>query len=497
MKNFKQTYPIVLIVLIFLLQTSCKHQKENAPEETPKSPNILMISIDDLNGWLGCLDGHPNAKTPNIDRLAASGVLFSNAHCQAPLCGPSRTSLMTGLRPTTTGVYGHIQDNDIRKDNPRTKDVTFLPEYFKNEGYHTMGIGKIFHIHAPDSVFNESGGRYPGFGPKPAKEFVWDGRPGKDGKRRTNTDWGAFPENDSLMPDVASTNWAIERLNRDYDKPFFMAVGFLRPHVPWYVPQKWFDLHPIDSIQTPPYKSDDWNDIPSIVKQIDELTMMPTTEWAIENGEWKNIIQAYLACISFVDHYVGEILKTLEKSKYADNTIVVLWSDHGYRIGEKGTFAKHCLWDEGTSSVLMFSGPGIESNVVTNKPAELLSIYPTLVELSGLPKNSKNEGISLVPVLKNEQTDILNYALSTHGFNNHSIRTEQYRYIQYEDGTEEFYDHETDPNEFDNLAKAPQHQERIAKLKKLIPQEKAPWAKHSKYGFNQYFINDKIKHSEN
>ena len=497
MKNFKQTYPRVLIILMLLLQTSCKHQKENTPAQTPNRPNVLMISIDDLNGWLGCLDGHPNAKTPNIDKLAARGVLFSNAHCQAPLCGPSRTSLMTGLRPTTTGVYGHIEDNDIRKDNPITEDIAFLPEYFKKEGYHTMGIGKLFHIHAPDNVFDESGGRSPGFGPKPAKEFVWDGRPFEEGgKRRTSTDWGVFPAHDSLMPDVASTNWAIKRLKKDYDKPFFMAVGFLRPHVPWYVPQKWFDLHPIDGIQTPPYNSDDWNDIPSIVKQIDELTMMPTTEWAIENGEWKNIVRAYLASVSFVDHYVGEILKTLENSKYADNTIVVLWSDHGYRLGEKGTFAKHCLWEEGTESVLMFSGPGIESNMVTPIPAELLSIYPTLVELSGLPENSKNEGISLVPVLKNKQTDMLNYALTTHGYKNHSIRTEQYRYIQYEDGTEEFYDHKTDPNEFDNLGKAPQHQERIAKLKKLIPQKKAPWAKHSRYEFNEYFKNDKIKYSK-
>lgn len=497
MKFLKQPNSLILVLFSVLLFTSCKNEQAKTKKETPKQPNILMISIDDLNGWLGCLDGHPNAKTPNIDRLAAKGVLFSNAHSQAPLCGPSRTSLMTGLRPTTTGVYGHIEDNEIRKDNPITKDITFLPEYFKNEGYYTMGIGKLFHIHAPDNVFDESGGRSPGFGPKPEKEFVWDGRPEEDGKRRTSTDWGAFPENDSLMPDVASANWAIQRLNRDYEDPFFMAVGFLRPHVPWYVPQKWFDLHPMDSIITPPYNSDDWNDIPSIVKQIDELTMMPTTEWAIENGEWKNIVQAYLASVSFVDHYVGEILETLENSKYADNTIVVLWSDHGYRIGEKGTFAKHCLWEEGTESVLMFSGPGIESNKVTNKPAELLSIYPTLLELSGLPKNSKNEGISLAPTLRNGETTMLNYALTTHGYKNHSIRTEQFRYIQYEDGSEEFYDHNSDPNEFENLADLPEYKEKINELKQLIPDDKAPWAKHSKYGFNNYFKNDKLKYSSN
>ena len=495
MSNFKKIYNLSLILLLVAVQISCVKTKKEVKENTLSKPNVLMISIDDLNGWLGCLDGHPNAKTPNIDRLAASGVLFSNAHCQAPLCGPSRTSIMTGLRPTTTGIYGHIEDNDIRKDNSTTKDITFLPEYFKQEGYHTMGIGKIFHIHAPDGVFNESGGRSLGFGPKPKKEFVWDGRPGKDGQRRTSTDWGAFPEHDSLMPDVASANWAKERLQRDYDKPFFMSVGFLRPHVPWYVPQKWFDLHPIDSIETPPYKSDDWNDIPSIVNQIDELTMMPTTEWAIENNEWKSIIQAYLASVSFVDHYVGEILNTLENSKYADNTIVVLWSDHGYRIGEKGTFAKHCLWNEGSKSILMFAGPGIESNTVTNQPAELLSIYPTLLELSGLPKNNKNEGISLAPLLKNKDAHILDYALTTHGYGNHSITTEQYKYIQYEDGSEEFYDHKNDPHEFNNVAEKPEFKEKIEELKKLIPQKKAPWAQHSVFTFNDYFIQDKLKNS--
>jgi len=505
MKLFKVKTPFIILLSIILVQLSCNSHKKEQPAEKEKfiqkqnkRPNVIMISVDDLNGWLGCMDGHPNALTPNMDKLAASGTLFTNAHAQAPLCGPSRSSIMTGLRPSTTGIYGHIEDDDIKKNNETTKNISFLPEYFKEHGYYTMGIGKIFHKHAPDGVFDESGGRSPGFGPKPEKEFVWDGKPfKKGGERRTSTDWGAFPEHDSLMPDVASTNWAIERLNKDYEKPFFMAVGYLRPHVPWYVPQKWFDMHPLENIKTPPYKSDDWDDIPNIVNQIDELTMMPTTEWAIKTGEWPKIVQAYLASVTFVDHYIGELLKGLKNSKYADNTIVVLWSDHGYRIGEKGTFAKHCLWDEGTGSVLMFSGPGIASHIVTNEPAELLSLYPTLTELCDLPKNKRNEGVSLVPILKKEPNASLDYALTTHGFKNHSIRTKQYRYTQYIDGSEELYDLYEDPNEFINLVNTEESKDVKDRLKAYMPKENQPWTKYSEYTFNNYFIQDKIKHSEN
>ncbi|MEQ9210534.1 MAG: sulfatase-like hydrolase/transferase, partial [Pseudomonadales bacterium] len=284
-------------------------------------------------------NGHPNTLTPNMDRLASQGVLFTNAHCQAPLCGPSRASIMTGLRPSTTGIYGMIDDNDIKQVLP---DITLLPEYFKQNGYHTMGIGKLFHQHAPDGVFDESGGRTGGFGPKPEERFVWDGIGTSDQEKygRTSTDWGAYPEVDSLMIDYQSADWAIERLNRDYDQPFFMGVGFIRPHVPLYAPQKWFDKISLEGLEMTPYKADDLNDVPDVALQINDLPMMPTTQWAIESGNWDDIIQAYLACVTFVDAQVGRVMDALENSEYADNTIIVLWSDHGYRLGEKETFAK-------------------------------------------------------------------------------------------------------------------------------------------------------------
>ena len=322
-----KSFNYLIILLGIFVVVACGEIGKTVESETQASPNVLFIAVDDLNNWLGCLKGHPNAKTPNIDRLAASGVLFSNAHCQAPLCGPSRASIMTGLRPSTTGIYGMTPDNEIRSNNPATKDIIYLPEYFRNHGYHTMGIGKLFHVHAPDGTLTESGSRVKGFGPHPPERFVWDGFGTSDRKNygRTNTDWGAFPETDSLMPDHQSVNWAMERLHKKYDQPFFMGVGFLRPHVPLYVPQKWFDLHPLESIQTPPYKVDDLQDVPPVALQINDLPMMPSTDWAIESGEWPKIIQAYLACVSFVDYEIGRLLDALDNSEYATNTLIVLW----------------------------------------------------------------------------------------------------------------------------------------------------------------------------
>ncbi len=471
--NLLKSFLLFIVIISFL---SCNNRK-TVQESSP--PNVLMICIDDLNNWLGCMNGHPNTKTPNIDKLASSGVLFSNAHCQAPLCGPSRASIMSGLRPSATGIYGQINDNNIRKENPVTEDVIFLPEYFSKNGYHTMGVGKIFYGHAPEGVFNESGGRVKGFGPLPAERFVWSGKSAKKGYGGTSTDWGAFPEVDSLMPDYQSAQWAIELLNRDYDKPFFLTVGFLRPHVPWYVPQKWFDLHLLENIQTPPYLKEDLEDLPAIVLEMDDMPMMPTTDWAIESGEWPKIVQAYLACVSFVDFYVGEILKELENSKYADNTVVVLWSDHGYRLGEKHTFAKHCLWEEATNAPLIFAGKGIVNGKVISSPAEMLSIYPTLIEMCGLQLNEKNEGTSLAPVLQGKKEGVQDYALTTYGWGNHGIRTENFRYIQYNDGSEEFYNHQSDPNEWYNLANNVEITDKKNQLKEFLPKQNIPYAKHS------------------
>ncbi|WP_298495814.1 sulfatase [uncultured Algibacter sp.] len=488
----KKTF--LLLVLVFTFIFSCNNEKKKVVKDEVSKPNVLFIAVDDLNNWISSIDGFSNAKTPNFDRLAAMGVTFTNAHVQAPLCGPSRASIMSGLRPSTTGIYGMTPDNKIRRPgNPATKDITFLPEYFQDNGYHTMGIGKLFHIHAPDSAFIESGGRVKGFGPYPEKRFVWDGfGEGIKGTHgRTSTDWGAFPEHDTLMPDHQSVNWTIERLQREYDKPFFLGLGFLRVHVPLYVPQKWFDLHPLESIETPPYLVDDLNDIPPVGLQINDLPMMPSTEWAKESGEWKKIVQAYLACMSYVDYELGRVLDAFENSKYADNTIIVLWSDHGYRLGEKGTFAKHALWETATKAPLMFAGPNVPKGKKIEAPVEMLSIYPTLLELSGLPAYARNEGNSLVAMMQNDEGLEAARAITTFGMNNHAIKADGYRYIRYEDGNEEFYDHSSDPNEWHNEANNPRFKNKIQELKALLPKTNAKWDAESNYTFQPYFVEQK------
>lgn len=452
----------------------------NAGEKEQKvPPNVLMICVDDLNDWVGCMGGHPNTITPNIDKLASKGVLFTNAHCQAPICGPSRASVMTGLRPSTTGIYGQIADEKIRIAGDATKGIVFLPEYFKIHGYYTMGKGKIFHEHAPEGVFDLSAGREKGFGPLPEKRYHWD-------KKGTQTDWGAFPETDEEMPDYRTAKWAVDRLNDNYEKPFFLVAGFVRPHVPWYVPQKWFDMHPVDGVTTPPYNKDDFADLPAISLEIHDMPMMPSTDWAIKNGQWKYMVQAYLACVTFVDNYIGEVLNALENSKYKDNTIVILWSDHGYRLGEKGTFAKHALWQEATNAPLIISMPDRKITGKCDAPVEMLDIYPTLLDLCGLPANPKNEGLSLKSLMENPGSNT-GYAITTYGRNNHAVVSNGYRYIHYEDGSEELYNRNLDPNEWNNIAENPELMPVKSALSKYLPVKNEYWSPEVKNGANAYF----------
>ena len=360
------------------------------------------------------------------------------------------------------------------------ENIQFLPEYFGEYGYKTMGVGKLFHQHAPEGVFEVSGGRVAGFGPKPPQRLKWD-------SKGTSTDWGPFPEHDSLMPDFGTAQWAIDRLNEDHKRPFFLGVGFLRPHVPWHVPQKWFDLYPIESVHTPPYRKDDTNDLPDISKQVAAVPMMPTTEWAKETGQWADIVQGYLASISFADHYVGKVLDALENSPYAENTIVVLFSDHGYHLGEKNRFAKHSLWDRATKVPLIIAGPGLPQGQTSGHPVELLDLYPTLTDLSQLPSNYLNEGESLRPLLINPNQSWPRPAITSYGRNNHAIRTRHHRYIRYEDGAEELYANHNDPHEFANSAQAKSMQEIKGKLQSHLPSTNALWSPFSSYKNYAFF----------
>lgn len=477
-----------LLLILALLCTACS--LSFAGTDPDSRPNVLFIAIDDLNDWVGCLDGHPQTITPNMDRLAKEGTLFTNAHCQAPICGPSRASIMTGLAPSSTGIYLQIKDTDIKQANKASSKAVFMPDWFEQNGYKTMAGGKIYHNGDSAKTFDEYGPRS-NSGPKPEKRFKW---PIPGVPAGTQTDWAAYPDTDEEMPDYKTASFAVEKLKEKHDKPFFLAAGFVRPHVPWYVPQKWFDMHPLESIQTPPYRADDMDDVPEMGKRVADVPMMPTTEWAIENGEWKNIVRAYLACVTFVDAQVGRVLDALEDSEYADNTIVVLWSDHGYHIGEKSRFAKQAIWERDTRTVLMFKGEGIGAGKVTNAPAQLLDLYPTLLDLCGLPANKQNEGNSLRPLLEDPNADWKHYALTVYGVGNFSIRDRTHRYIRYEDGSEELYDMVKDPDEWHNLAGNPETTAIKSRFKAALP-EQEPLSPKSTYTINEYW-REKVKQSQ-
>jgi len=286
-------------------------------------------------------------------------------------------------------------------------------------------------------------------------------------------DWGVFPEQDDLMPDYKIAAWGADQLGKIYDKPLFLATGFYTPHVPQYAPQKWFDLYPLETLQLPKVVANDMKDISEYGSNITRLKhVAPTMEWVEKNDEWKPLVQSYLACISFTDHQIGKLLDALDNSPYKDNTYVVLYTDHGFHQGEKERFAKRSLWEDGTRTPMIIAGPGIVEGKVCSKPAQLLDIYPTLLELTGLKADPKLEGNSLVPLLKDPQADWPHMARTSFGPGNYSIVSENYRYIQYNDGSEEFYDRSKDTHEWNNVVKNPEYAEVINKHRAQIPQER-------------------------
>ncbi len=435
-------------------------------------PNVLLIAIDDLNDWSPCLGNHPMAQTPNIDRLAERGMIFTNAHCQAPISGPSRTSIMTGLMPNTTGIYLQIKDEVIKEANERTSKVRFMTEYFKDNGYVALGAGKIFHNGDGANTFDEYGGFFGGLKSNPMPpngerlnyDWQWFG------EYRTMTDWGVIDGvEDKDMGDYLVAQWAVDAINRIHDKPFFIAAGFTRPHNPWHVPQKWFDMFPEEEMVTPPYKEDDYDDIPEMSQRVNDMPQMPKTTWLIEQNKWKSLIQSYLACMAFVDDQVGKVVEALENSPYADNTVIVLYSDHGYHFGEKNRTSKHSLWERSTHVPLIFAGKNIDSGKRCGEPVGLVDIYPTLVELCGLDPNKENEGLSLVKQIDNPKAKRKVGAVTTFGMGNSSVIFDGYQYIEYEDGSQELYDLENDPNEWYNIANDPANEKLIEKLRKQLP----------------------------
>ena len=447
-------------------------------------PNVLFIAIDDLNDWIGCLKGHPQAQTPNIDALARRGTLLTNAHCQSPLCNSSRSSLMTSLRPSSTGIYGlrpGIRDVEL------TKDRVTLPQVFRRAGYYTYTCGKIYHDGAMKPAHRaaefEHWGPAPGIG-RPAKPIarLYDGR-------HPLMDWGVWPPEGEVEKhgDYQIANAAVDALkNAPQDKPFLIACGFRLPHVPCFAPQEYFDLYPNDTLKLPPVLQTDRDDLPKFADYLHWKLPEPRLSTLKERGEWKPLVRAYLASNSFMDAQVGRVLKALKETGREENTIVVLWSDHGWHVGEKLMTGKNTLWDRSTRVPLMFAGPGVAPDAVCHRPAELLDIFPTLTELCELEAPQGLQGHSLVPQLKDAQAERKWPAITTHNQGNHGIRTERWRYIRYADGSEELYDMQADPNEWKNLARETEHAEVKAELARWIPEVDLPPAPGSAHRILTY-----------
>ena len=441
----------------------------------PNRFNVLFLAVDDMKDWVNCLGGYEGTvHTPHIDRLARRGMLFTNAHCASPKCAPSRAAIMTGLRPSTTGLYdnGHWW-------LPNLPDVVTMPVHFRAHGYRVVGAGKIFHHTAGnnppnqwddffrltfrnDPWFRGATLNYPWSRHEPyPREFPYSGVAGLGHEN----DWGALGIPEREHDDTLSADYAVQFLEKAQDTPFFLACGLFRPHLPWYVPQKYFDLYDLDHIVLPEVHANDLDDVPA--EGLKFARAGRSDFEAIQKaGKWKHAVRAYLASITYADHQVGRILDALDHSAYAQNTIAVLWSDHGWHLGEKQHWHKTTLWEEATRVPLIIDVPGVAPGEC-HRPVSLLDLYPTLNDLAGLNPITTHDGVSLTPLLRDPEAAWDRPAVIESKSHNAAVRSDRYRYIRYKDGGEELYDHDNDPHEWTNLAASAPHD--------AIKQELAGW----------------------
>ncbi|ANW96221.1 hypothetical protein AXE80_07990 [Wenyingzhuangia fucanilytica] len=449
-----------------------------------QKPNVLFIAIDDLNDWIEPLEGNKQAITPNMDKFTKNGAMvFNNAVCAAPICGPSRSAILSGFLPSTSGVYSNGHDmvySDVVKKNAT------LPEYFSKNGYHTLSNGKIFHKHGTKNgktdfgawAFDEfaRGRRYNNDKANPkfltsSKGGVINGQKSPDFKDKlSKLSWGPTKDTFEETVDYAVADWAKNQLQREFDKPFFMSVGFIKPHLPWFVPKEFFDMYDVDKIDDIIIKENDLEDITNaqgkqIFKPSDEYN------WIKKHNLGKQATRAYLANISFVDKCLGMVMDALEKSGHADNTIVMIWGDHGWHLGEKLRYLKNTLWAEAVKPPLMVRLPGMNKTLYCEKPVSLLDMYPTLVSLCDLPQKKNIEGHDFSKLLKNPKSD-WKYPGVTISSSGTSVLTEKYHYIQYLSGVEELYDVNKDPREWENLAHKESYRNTMNELKKWIPKQR-------------------------
>ncbi len=466
-------------------------------------PNVLFIAIDDLNDWVGCLGGHPQALTPNIDRLAARGMLFTNAHCAAPACTPSRTSLFTGQMPQNTGVWAN-KGPKIDKIRP---DAFLLPMSFSASGYRTLGTGKLGPNRSCFETFQEFEQRWSPLSGKQEAEYTSEELPSKgsehprhvvvhqgkcyvlplngmpsdrtpDESSGESFDWGPFDVPDSDFGDTKITDWAITRLKEPVDQPWFLGVGYYRPHQPLWAPQRFFDRFENSPGRLPPIREDDLDDLGDAGKR---WALTPVTSGAhstvVKFDQWQAAIEAYLACVTYVDHEIGRLLDVLDQTGKSQDTLIVLWSDHGWHLGEKQHWGKWTGWERATKVPLIMVPPKSQASEYApagsrcDQPVNLIDIYPTLVEICDVTAPPHDlDGRSLVPLMRRPDAHTDRQSVTMFNPGNGSLRTERWRYIRYADGTDELYDLEQDPNEWDNLSGSPQHKDQQDALRRaLIP----------------------------
>jgi arylsulfatase A-like enzyme len=425
--------------------------------EAASQPNVLFIAVDDLNAWIGHLGRNPQVKTPNIDRLAARGVSFSRAYCAVPACEPARAALMSGKRPWTTACY---LNGDTWKQHLTEGEQ--LNAQFLKAGYHVAGAGKIFHS---DLYFPSEWSEYQ------SRDGLHEHGKGV-AKNEGYHDPLAHDLKDEDIMDWHSVNYTVERLAKKSDKPFFLACGLHKPHLPFAVPRKYYEMFPLETIQLPPYLKDDLADIPPAGVKMAK----PESDHAkfIESGRWKAAIQSYLACVAYTDMNVGRLLDALDASPHRDNTVIVFWGDHGWSFGEKDHWRKFALWEEPTRAPLIFVAPGVaKPGTVCDRPVDFMGIYPTLCDLAGVKIPAHVEGTTLRPLLTNPMAEWGLPAVTTHGRGNHAVRTSQWRYIRYADGSEELYDHTNDEYEWTNLAGKPEFKQVKIQLAAILPKTEA------------------------
>lgn len=447
--------------------------------KTPPPPNVLFIAIDDLNDWASPLAGHSQILSPNLDAFGTTAVNFKRNYCTSPGCNPSRSTLLTGYHTYRSGMYSNYQD---WRKVPKLKDAQTLPKFFKDQGYYTAGAGKIFHYGQVDTLAWHN--YFPGIkNPMPRDSFPATPHAGRTPFRYMYNmfDWAPLEIDDEDSPDFQSVAYISEQLKEDREQPFFLACGIYRPHLPWYVPQKYFDLFPLDSIQLPLIQEGDTTDLGTRAK---ELISRGGNyhQYIVENDQWKAAIQGYLASIAYADAMFGQLMQALEESGKADNTIVVVWSDHGWQLGEKMHWRKFALWENVIRTLLMIRVPegtsglpqGAKPGESTENLTSLLDLYPTLVNLCGLPERTDLDGEDLRAILTNPAQTIERPVITTYDYGDYSVRYGDWHYIKYVDESEELYQLENDPHEWDNLSQNPAYDSIKASLQKMLPENRTP-----------------------